>query len=283
VTCSRCGAEIDAGSPFCGRCGTPVAAAASPPPAGPAGPAAQPSPSGPPQAASPSGTAPYAPPGGQPYGQAYGQAYGQPYGQQPQSQGQPQQAPYPAAAPGWPPYGPPAPRPAGTGQNLKVVAGILGIVAALLVLAGSALPYARVSEGLPGKYTSLSIFNAGPGASLNNLWFTAEPILVALLGIVGGIVLLASRRDIVLSIVAGMLTALGAQTFFLFVGYALGLDFGTNKLAVGGFVGMLGGVVLGVAGILALIGEAGFFRRVAAGQATTPGQAAPGQAATPGQ
>ena len=242
MTCSRCGAEIDAGSSFCGRCGTPVA------------------------------------------GQAYGQAYSQPDGQQPQQPQQPQapqpqpqqpqaqqpqqpqaqqpqQAPYPAAAPGWgarPPYGPPAPRPAGTGQNIKVIAGILGVVAALLVLAGSALPYAHVSEGLPGKYTSLSIFNAGPGASLNNLWFTAEPILVALLGIVGGIILLASRRDILLTIVSAMLLALGAQTFFLFVGYALGLDFGANKIAVGGFVGLLGGIVLGAAGIVGLIGEAGF-------------------------
>lgn len=274
MTCSRCGAEIDAGSSFCGRCGTPVATAS----ASPAGPAAQPGPSGPPQAASPGSTAPYSPPGGQPYGQSYGQAYSQPYsqpyGQQQSQHPQQPQSPYAAAAPGWPagpPYGPPAPRPAGTGQNLKVIAGILGVVAALLVLVGSALPYAHVFSGVPNKYTSLSIFNPGPGASLNNLWFTAEPILVALLGIVGGILLLASRRDILLTIVAAMLLALGAQTFFLFVGYALGLDFGTNKMAIGGFVGMLGGVVLGAAGILALIGEASFFRRLAAGPGT-PGQ-----------
>jgi uncharacterized membrane protein YphA (DoxX/SURF4 family) len=82
--------------------------------------------------------------------------------------------------------------------------------------------------------------------------------------IVGGILLLVTRRDMLVTIVAAMLTALGTQTFFLFVGYAFGLDFGTNKMGVGGGVGMLAGFVLAAAGIIGLIGEAGYFRRQSA-------------------
>ena len=162
------------------------------------------------------------------------------------------------------PYGPPVPRPAGASRNLKIIAGIMAIVGAVIVLVGSALPYAHLATGVPGKYASESIFDAGSGASLNNLFFAAEPIVVALVAIVGGILLLVTRRDMLLTIVAAMLTALGTQTFFLFVGYAFGLDFGTNKMGVGGGVGMLGGFVLAAAGIIGLIGEVGYFRRQAA-------------------
>ena len=226
MTCSRCGAEIGAGNTFCARCGTPVAASAS---GATPGPAAQ----------------PYGPPGG------------------------PQQGPpVPYAAPaGWPgavPYGPPVPRPAGASRNLKIIAGIMAIVGAVIVLVGSALPYAHLATGVGGKYASESIFDAGSGASLNNLFFAAEPIVVVLVAIVGGILLLVTRRDMLVTIVAAMLTALGTQTFFLFVGYAFGLDFGTNKMGVGGGVGMLGGFALAAAGIIGLIGEAGYFRRQSA-------------------
>ena len=236
MTCSRCGAEIGAGNTFCARCGTPVAASAS---GATPGPAAQ----------------PYGPPGTPPPG--------------PPPPGGPQQGPpVPYAAPaGWPvgvPYGPPVPRPAGASRNLKIIAGIMAIVGAVIVLVGSALPYAHLATGVGGKYASESIFDAGSGASLNNLFFAAEPIVVVLVAIVGGILLLVTRRDMLVTIVAAMLTALGTQTFFLFVGYAFGLDFGTNKMGVGGGVGMLAGFVLAAAGIIGLIGEAGYFRRQSA-------------------
>ena len=273
MKCSRCGAEIGSESAVCGECGTPVAE--------PAQPAAQPPPSTPPagqpyspptgQPYIPPAAQPYAPPAGQPYSPSAGQAYappaGQPYSQPGGPPPQQSQPPFAGATSGWPAgasYGPPAPRPAGSGQNLKVIAGILAIVAGLIVIAGAALPYAHLPTGAPGKYTSLSIFYAGTGSSLNNLWFAAEPVLVALAAVIGGIMLLASRRDILLTVVAAMLTALGTQTLFLFLGYAFGLAYGTNKTGPGGGVGMLGGFLLAGAGIVALAGEAGYFRRLAA-------------------
>ena len=59
-------------------------------------------------------------------------------------------APYAAAAPGWAPgapapYGPPVPRPTGSNPTLKIIAGILAIVAAVIVLAGASLPYAHLA------------------------------------------------------------------------------------------------------------------------------------------
>jgi hypothetical protein len=239
-------------------------AAAPPPPATP--PAGQPysPPAGQPyippagQPYAPPASQPYSPPAGQPYSQPAGQPYTQPGGPQPQS-------PFAAAGSGWPAgasYGPPAPGPAGSRQNLKVIAGILAIVAALIVIAGSALPYVHQPTGIGHKFSSPSIFYS-PYPGWTYLWFAAEPIIVTLAAIVGGIMLLASRRDILVTIVAAMLTALGVQTIFLFVGYALSAV-SPSKAGPGGGVGMLGGFVLAGAGIVALAGEAGYFRRLAA-------------------
>jgi hypothetical protein len=203
---------------------------------------------------------PYAPPAGPPYTQPGGPQYTQPGGPPPQP-------PFAAASSGWPAgasYGPPAPRPAGSGQNLKVIGGILAIVAALIVIGGSALPYVHQPTGIGHKFSSPSIFYS-PYPGWTYLWFAAEPIIVTLAAIVGGIILLASRRDILLTIVAAMLTALGGQTIFLFAGYALS-SVSPDKAGPGGGVGMLGGFALAAAGILALAGEAGYFRRQAGPQ-----------------
>lgn len=252
MNCSSCGAEIGAGATVCAECGTPVAAT-------------QP---GIPQPADPQPTAappPYSPPTGQQYIPPGSQPTPQPYAGPPPA-GPPTgpQSPFATAATGWPagaPYGPPAPRPARSGQNLKVLGGILAIVAALIVIAGSALPYVHQPTGIGHKFTSPSIFYS-PYPGWTYLWFAAEPIIVTLAAIVGGIMLLASRRDILVTIVAAMLTALGVQTIFLFVGYALSAV-SPAKSGPGGGVGMLGGFALALAGILALAGEAGYFRRLA--------------------
>jgi hypothetical protein len=255
VKCSRCGAQVGAESTVCGECGTPVAEPTQPA-------AAQPPPSTPPagQPYSPPTGQPYIPPAGPPYAPPAGPPYSQPGGPQPQP-------PFAATGSGWSagaPYGPAGPGPARPGQNLKVIGGILAIVAALIVIGGSALPYVHQPTGLGHKFTSPSIFYS-PFPGWTYLWFAAEPIVVALAAIVGGIMLLASRRDILVTIVAAMLTALGVQTIFLFAGYALS-SVSPDKAGPGGGVGMLGGFALAAAGILALAGEAGYFRRLAGPQ-----------------
>ena len=87
--------------------------------------------------------------------------------------------------------------------NLKIIAGIMArIVGAVIVLVGSALPYAHLATGVGGKYASESIFDAGSGASLKCSFFAAEPIVVGAVAIVGGILLLVTRRDMLVTIVA---------------------------------------------------------------------------------
>jgi hypothetical protein len=130
-----------------------------------------------------------------------------------------------------------------------VAAGILAMVAALVIVAASALPYIRLSAGA-GHFQSLSIFNAGPGSNASNLWFAAEPAGVALLGIILGVLLMVARQGTLLAVAAGMLIAFGIQTVLLFLGYALGLDYGANRPGVAGAVGILGGLLLACAGVL---------------------------------
>jgi hypothetical protein len=123
------------------------------------------------------------------------------------------------------------------------------MVAALVIVAASALPYVRLSAGA-GHFQPLSIFNAGPGSNASNLWFAVEPAGVALLGIILGVLLMVARQGTLLAVAAGMLIASGIQTALLFLGYALGLDYGANRPGVAGAVGILGGLLLACAGVL---------------------------------
>jgi hypothetical protein len=135
-------------------------------------------------------------------------------------------------------------------RGLRVAAGIMAIAAALVIVAASALPYVRLATGVAGHFESMSIFNAGPGSNASNLWFAVEPAGVALLGIILGVLLMVIRKGSLLAVAAGMLIAFGIQTVFLFLGYTLGLDFGTNKPGVAGAIGILGGLLLAGAGVM---------------------------------
>jgi hypothetical protein len=134
-----------------------------------------------------------------------------------------------------------------------VAAGILAIVAALVIVAASAVPYVRFSTGVAGHFQPVSIFNPGPGSNASHLWYAVEPGGVALLGIILGVLLMVARKGSLLAVAAGMLIAFGMQTVFLFLGYALGLDYGTNQPGVAGAVGILGGLLLACAGVMGAV------------------------------
>ena len=127
----------------------------------------------------------------------------------------------------------------------------------MLIIVACALPHVQVKDALGGHFTSVSIFNAAPGASASNLWFAVEPVGVAVLAIAGGILLLTIGGIRLRSVVAGTLVALGIQTMLLFLGYALGLDYGGNRAGLGGAIGMLGGYLLAGAGCVAAASRAG--------------------------
>jgi zinc-ribbon domain len=144
---------------------------------------------------------------------------------------------------------------AGGGRGMKVVTGVASIAAAGLVVLGCVLPYAKFT--LAGHTTSISVFNAGPGSSPNNLWFAAEPIGVAVVGVVCGILLMTIGVGRLRSVVAGILIGFGLQTILLFLGYELGFDFDGYQAGVGGALGLLGGYMLAGIGAVAAASRAG--------------------------
>jgi hypothetical protein len=134
---------------------------------------------------------------------------------------------------------------------MKVAAGVGSIASAVLIVLACALPYVQVKSFTGSHFTALSIFNAGPGSSASNLWFAVEPVGVAAFAIAGGILLMTIGFGRLRPVVAGTLVAFGIQTILLFLGYALGLGYGTNQEGIAGALGMLGGYLLAGAGVVA--------------------------------
>lgn len=136
-------------------------------------------------------------------------------------------------------------------SRMKVAAGVASIASAVLILLACALPYVRVKSFTGSHFTNVSIFNAGPDTSASNLWFAVEPVSVAAFAIAGGVLLMTIGYGRLRAVVAGTLVAFGIQTILLFLGYALGLSYGTDKEGIAGALGMLGGYLLAGAGVVA--------------------------------
>jgi hypothetical protein len=136
-------------------------------------------------------------------------------------------------------------------SRMKVAAGVASIASAVLIVLACALPYVRVKSFTGSHFTNVSIFSAGPGSSASNLWFAVEPVGVAAFAIAGGILLMTIGYGRLRAVVAGALVAFGIQTILLFLGYALGLSYGTDKEGIAGALGMLGGYLLAGAGVVA--------------------------------
>ncbi|HET9972382.1 MAG TPA: hypothetical protein VFQ68_29390 [Streptosporangiaceae bacterium] len=92
--------------------------------------------------------------------------------------------------------------------------------------------------------TAYSIFS-----SSHLIWPAVEPVEVAVLGVCAGVVMMTGRRGSGLRwLAAGVLVAAGIQTALFFAGLRFGLNGGRPGIA--GTVGMIGGVMLVVAGLL---------------------------------
>jgi hypothetical protein len=237
----------------------PGAPAGYPPQGAPSGYPAQQTPGGYPAQQTPGGYPAQQTPGGYP---PPGTPAGYPAQQTPGGYPLPgTPAGYPAQ--GWSPPGyarPPVGRKPGFGLRLTgmllAIAGALGIIVACL------LPFGYFQQSGGGQSSS-SILNAGPPDAL--LWFAAEPVVVALVALVAGIVLLVSRSQGVRWAMAGVLLAFGIQTALLFLGYLLGYSVGSGSHhGPGGPVGIFAGLLLLAAGIIGLAGAAAGQR--AAGQ-----------------
>lgn len=122
------------------------------------------------------------------------------------------------------------------------VSGLVAVVAGLTIIAACQLPYVYYTDQAPA-----SIFNSGFAPAI---WFAAEPVGVALLAMAAGIALITWRSSIGRAVAAAVLTALGGQTFLLFLGYVgLAVSSASARPGSGGAVGMLAGAVLFAAGL----------------------------------
>jgi len=196
-------------------------------------------------------------PGAGPSDQAGYPAYGMPAGY-----------PAPGTPSGYPPQGAPAGYPAqgwsppsharspvgrNPGFGLRLAAMLLAITAGLGILVACVLPFVSFSSSSQGGRQSYSILF--PGSPSTARWFAAEPIVVALVAIVAGIVLLASGSRGARWAMAGMLLAYGIQIPLLFLGYLFVTAFGSGAhRGLAGPVGMVAGLLLLAAGILGLVG-----------------------------
>jgi hypothetical protein len=126
--------------------------------------------------------------------------------------------------------------------------GILAIVGAISIIPACALDYVHYTDNT--EPSSVSVFNPGFGPAI---WFAAEPVGVAAITIAAALVLLVLGSRVPRAVAAGVMVAYGAQTFLLFLGYvALAIRSQSAQVGPGGVVGMVAGVLIFAAGILAL-------------------------------
>jgi hypothetical protein len=142
------------------------------------------------------------------------------------------------------------------------------MVAALMIIVASALPY----EYFPNTELGTQQFNwysiLYPRIPAGGHWFAAEPVGIAVLAIVAGVVLVVWKSPIPRAIASGVLLSYGVQTVLLFGGYVYQAvhifywesssptahDSQTNlvtlaQLGPGGIVGILAGILLFVGGL----------------------------------
>jgi len=152
-------------------------------------------------------------------------------------------------------WGTPAPaylgvaRPQGsTTSGAAITGGVIAIVGALGIIGACALPVTTNTFGLGSNGSSISLFKElGTGTAW---WYLVEPIGVAVLAVLAGVIVMVSRSRVLPVIAAGVLIGFGIQTAFLFLGYWRGFGNGAHA-GPAGIVGILAGVLLIAAGVVA--------------------------------
>jgi hypothetical protein len=148
--------------------------------------------------------------------------------------------------PAWVTPAPPPRSGSGGPDGLRLTVTVMTAVAAILIVWACALPDLYVSGG--NGRTSFSIFNSG-GAG--EWWFAVEPVGVAVIGVLAALIIMAANRSARLRLLAtGVLFGFGIQTVLLFAGYEFYVR-SPDRAGPGGAVGILGGILLLVAALIA--------------------------------
>jgi hypothetical protein len=155
--------------------------------------------------------------------------------------------PGPAPAPSaWVTPAPQSRSGSGRPDGLRLTVTVMSAVAAILIVWACALPDLYVSGG--NGRTPFSIFNSGGAGAL---WFAVEPVGVAVIGVLAALIIMAANRSARLRLLAtGVLFGFGIQTVLLFAGYEFYVR-SPDRAGPGGAVGILGGIVLLVAALIA--------------------------------
>lgn len=150
--------------------------------------------------------------------------------------------PQPAAAPPAGAIGAPTPW-------LRIAAGSTALAGVVATLVASILPYGSFPDPSGGPTTTSSLFNGGfSGAG----WDVPEPVLVILVGAVAATLVLIGINRTVQAVSLGLLLALGAQASMMWTAY-FGLAATDGTAQSGGIVGIVGAVLLFVAGLLVAV------------------------------
>ena len=131
-------------------------------------------------------------------------------------------------------------------DGLRFTAAIVTAVGAILIIWACALPDLHIPAG--NGRTSFSIFNSG---AAGDLWFAVEPVGVAVIGVAATLIIMLANRSARMRLVAGgVLIGFGIQTILLFAGYEFYVQ-SPDHAGPGGAVGILGGLLLLAAGLIA--------------------------------
>ena len=173
----------------------------------------------------------------------------------PRPGGDNQQAVAPGPAPAPPPWVEPAPAPRvgpGRPDGLRLTAAVVIAVGAILIVWACALPDLYLPAG--NSRTSFSIFNSG---AAGDLWFAVEPVGVAVIGVAAALIIMLANRSARLRLLAtGLLFGFGIRTVLLFAGYEFYVR-SPDHAGPAGAVGILGGILLLVAGLIAAASRPG--------------------------
>jgi hypothetical protein len=124
------------------------------------------------------------------------------------------------------------------------------MLGAAATLVACVLPYGTFPDPSGGPATTSSVFNGGfAGAG----WNVLEPVFVILAGMVAAALVLIGINRVVQALSAGLLVAVGAQSSTMWAAY-FGLATVNGRAGAGGVVGIIGGLLLFVAGLIALAG-----------------------------
>jgi hypothetical protein len=151
--------------------------------------------------------------------------------------------------------------------------GVTAMVAALMIIVASALPY----QYWPNSELGVQHFNwlliLDSRIPAGGRWFAAEPVTIAVLAIAAGVVLVVGMSPIPRAIASGVLLAYGVQTVLLFGGFvyqaghmfylpgtAINLDT-PAQLGPAGIVGIFAGILLFAGGFAPTV--SGFGRKLA--------------------